>query len=158
MCFTGQRMRIVTESTAGMGGIIRSHDGRWVMGFCGLSMSREILKVELQAILEGLRICWELNLQDVRCMTDSSLAMHYVVRGVPQFHRYAVLVKEIQNILAREWNVNIGHILREGNQCANYLAKMGVESSSSLCRIPEPPNGIIPLLQANAVGTVFPHL
>ncbi|KAJ1387591.1 Ribonuclease H-like superfamily [Sesbania bispinosa] len=83
----------VTDTTVGVGGIIQSHDGRWIMRFCSHTTSREILEVELLAIFEGLRLCWEMNLRAIRCMTDSSLAMQYITRGVPQFHRYVVLVK-----------------------------------------------------------------
>ncbi|KAJ1426814.1 Reverse transcriptase zinc-binding domain [Sesbania bispinosa] len=36
----------VTDTTTGVGGIIRGHDGRWIMGFCGHTTSRENMESE----------------------------------------------------------------------------------------------------------------
>ncbi|KAJ1431880.1 Reverse transcriptase zinc-binding domain [Sesbania bispinosa] len=54
----------LSTTSAGLGGLIRSHNGGWIMGFYGSSTSREILEVELLAIREGLRISRRLTESD----------------------------------------------------------------------------------------------
>ncbi|CAI0460785.1 unnamed protein product [Linum tenue] len=40
-------------------------------------------------------------------------------------HPHYVQVSAIRDLLAREWEVHIGHIFREGNVVADYLASVG---------------------------------
>jgi hypothetical protein len=44
------------------------------------------------------------------------------------------------------------HTFREGNRCADYLAKLGATSNSSLVIISVPPLELTSLLQADAEG------
>ena len=44
---------------------------------------------------------------------------------MPIFHRYTCVIHEIKRLLHREWDVTLEHTLREGNSCADFLAKEG---------------------------------
>ncbi|KAJ1379403.1 Ribonuclease H domain [Sesbania bispinosa] len=105
----------VTKFTAGFGGLIRMHDGKWIRGYYGRLKDVEILEAELIAILEGLRICWSLNYRNGKCMSDSMLAVTAVSEGVPTFHKLATLVMEIKHLMNRDWTVILKHTFREGN-------------------------------------------
>ncbi|KAJ1428092.1 Ribonuclease H-like superfamily [Sesbania bispinosa] len=56
----------VSDTTAGFGGIIRTQDGSWLGGYYGSLKDVDILGAELIAILEGLHICWNRNLRNIK--------------------------------------------------------------------------------------------
>lgn len=57
--------------------------------------------------------------------------------------------------LHKNWRVTIQHTLREGNQCADFLAKMGSRFEDKWCCIDVPPVDLHPLLLADAMGVVY---
>ena len=50
------------------------------------------------------------------------------------------------------------HTLREGNACADFLAKAGASQVDSFLVLNEPPPGLAPLLVADVIGTPFVRL
>nr|ABD33267.1 hypothetical protein MtrDRAFT_AC158501g4v2 [Medicago truncatula] len=52
--------------------------------------------------------------------------------------------------LVRLGNTSILHTLREGNQCANFLAKLEAPMDSALSNHATPPDGLVPLLRDDA--------
>ena len=62
---------------------------------------------------------------------------------------------EIKSWLSKEWHVSVSHVLREGNQCADHLAKRGASLEEKLVLLEEPPNSIIPSLRLDLMGVVF---
>jgi len=53
------------------------------------------------------------------------------------------------------WNISLHHTLREGNQCADFLAKLGANSDALFEVHHAPPTDLLPLLRADAIGTFF---
>lgn len=60
---------------AGFGGLLRDAMGTWIHGFYGDIGQTDITKEELLAILNGLKIAWERNLDNVLCVLDSMHAL-----------------------------------------------------------------------------------
>ncbi|KAJ1435863.1 Ribonuclease H domain [Sesbania bispinosa] len=90
----------VSDTVAGFRGIIRTQDGSWFGGYYGTLKDVDILEAELIAILEGLRICWNRNLRNIKCMTDSTLEVNCIEQGVSNFHQLATqLVMELEEQL-----------------------------------------------------------
>lgn len=58
-------------------------------------------------------------------------------------------------MLSKDWEVHLNHTLREGNQCVDYLAKMGARGISSLVLLEKAPTGMDSMLLADAMGVVF---
>jgi len=48
-----------------------------------------------------------------------------------RFHVYAVLIQDVKNLI-EECTVTICHTLRVGNQCADFLIKLGASSNNEL--------------------------
>lgn len=120
-----------TPEKAGIGGLLRRDDGQWVGAFAGHLGSTIILHAELEALLEGLRLAWDLGFRELHCFLDSLTAKHLVEPQVSSSHRYASLTCSIQALLLREWKC-MRHINREGNQSVDLLAKLGRDSSERL--------------------------
>jgi len=74
-----------------------------------------------------------------------------------KFHSYAVLIQDIKELFDH-LNVAICHSLREGNQCADFMAKLGASLDIDFCHHASPPEGLMSLLKMDAVGTIFPRL
>jgi len=146
---------IGTPARAGFGGLIRNNDGYCVTGFSGfIPDSADILLAELTAIYHGLTIAKDLGFAVVACYSDSLLAINTVKEASSKYHVYAVLIHEIKILLSQP-NVSLHHTLREGNQCADFLAKLGATSDVSLLTHSHPPDDLRPLLRTDALGTFF---
>ena len=51
-------------------------------------------------------------------------------------HKHGVIIEDIRSLLQREWEVKLVHVFREGNLCADYLAKLGTRRKSSYLGFP----------------------
>jgi hypothetical protein len=74
-----------------------------------------------------------------------------------KFHSYAMLIQDIKELFDL-LNVTICHTLREGNQWANFMAKLRVSLDMDLCHHASPPEGLQRILRIDAAGTIFPRL
>jgi hypothetical protein len=70
------------------------------------------------------------------------------------YHVYAVLIQDIKKLFSQS-NTTICHTLREGNNCADFLAKFGASSDSDLTIHASPPEGLSDILRSDAAGTFF---
>jgi len=144
-----------TPTRAGFGGLIRNSAGYYFTGFSGfIPSSSDILQAELSAIYFGLSIAINLGFAPLACYSDSIHAITSIKEPCSKFHVYAVLIHEIQELLSHA-NVSLHHTLREGNQCADFLAKLGASSNDKLLTHSQPPDELRPLIRLDALGTLF---
>lgn len=102
----------------------------------------------------GLRVAWKLGYRKVVCFFDSMLAIGLVCAPPQQFHVFAVLIRNICDLVKRSWKVRIEHILCEGNSSADFLAKVDVRQELDFLLVQDPPPGIEGLLLADSKGSV----
>ncbi|MCI46434.1 ribonuclease H protein, partial [Trifolium medium] len=86
---------------------------------------QNILFAEIMTIWYGLELCWERGFRKVLCCSDSLLSVNLIKEGVTAHHRLANEICCIRKLLANDWEVILTHTLREGNACADVLAKLG---------------------------------
>ncbi|KAJ1404238.1 Ribonuclease H domain [Sesbania bispinosa] len=134
---------------AGFGGLLRDCAGAWLQGFCGSVGVAEVLKVELLAILHGLNIAWRDGFKTLQCFSDSKLALSLLEQPPSCFHKYASIIAQIRNLIARDWRVSFHHVCCEDNQAADFLAKLGARSVEQLVEFIHPPQGLPELLFAD---------
>nr|KYP73120.1 hypothetical protein KK1_005733 [Cajanus cajan] len=106
-------------------------------------------------IQKGLMIVWQRNFRNVICVFDSLHTINLVLGSREPFHRYAVLVAEIKDLLDHEWRTSLVHSLRKGNQCTDFLSKWGPNCENELVIIDDIPVGLQPLLQADSSSILF---
>uniref|UniRef100_A0A2C9UXN9 Uncharacterized protein n=1 Tax=Manihot esculenta TaxID=3983 RepID=A0A2C9UXN9_MANES len=86
-------------------------------GVCGL------LEAELWSILSALRIVWDRGWRKVLIQTDCSVAMDIISgRGEAAFRVTNNLVKNIIELLKREWDIEVVKVFQEANRVADSLA------------------------------------
>ncbi|PNX57966.1 ribonuclease H [Trifolium pratense] len=144
-----------STQTAGFGGLIRNNAGAFLGGFYGVASMPSILYAEIMAVLHGLELCWNNGYTNLVCFSDSLQAVSLIKNGVSPYHTYANEIHKIRQLIGRDWNVSIDHTLREGNACADFLAKLGASSKSSLVILEAPPSDMSRLLLADAGGMMF---
>lgn len=94
-------------------------------GFSGYLGEQDILYAKLMGIKTGLTVAWQLNFRDVTLETDSLEACKLVNTPGENFQIYGIILADIHALRARQWHVEVLHILREGNRCADAMAKHG---------------------------------
>ncbi|KAL2497433.1 Uncharacterized protein Adt_22983 [Abeliophyllum distichum] len=113
----------VKDGVASGGGIIRDSSGQCIRVFFSFYGECTILEAELRAILDGIILAQRLGLSVLWVESDSTLAIHCIIKGGGPWHVQATL-RHIRHLLALDRNT-ITHIFREGNQVADLLASEG---------------------------------
>jgi ribonuclease HI len=144
---------------AGAGGLIRRGDGSWVIGFsCFLRIANNTY-AELIAIFYGLNLASYQGCTVCCCYSDSKTAIDLIMKpvSVNRFHSYASVIANIKQLMSLEWEVNLSHSLREGNSCADFLAKVGSSNDTKLRIWSSPPEGLNSLLRDDALRLLRPR-
>jgi ribonuclease HI len=155
ICLNVDGSLLGSVNTAGFGGILRNNTGAFLGGFYGMARQANILYAEIMAVLHGLDLCWTKGYREVICYSDSLLAVSLINKGVHPFHSFANEINKIRQLKSRAWNVLIEHTLREGNKCADVLAKIGASSNAPLVVLSDPPLDLVQPLQDDARGVTF---
>jgi ribonuclease HI len=139
----------------GFRGVLRNHSGTYISSFSGfINNSQDILFAELSALHQGLKLAVSLNYEELVCYSDSLLTVNLIKEDVSQFHVYVVIIQDIKDILSSR-NFSLHHSLREGNQCADFMAKLGASTDDVLTIHPTPPEGLLTLLRSDELGNLF---
>ena len=146
---------IGSPTRAGFDGLFRNSAGFFLSGFSGfIPSSSDILHAELTAILFGITIAIDMGISDLAVYSDLLLSFNLISGSSSKYHIHAVLIQDIKDMLAQV-NVSLHHTLREGNQCADYFAKLGASSDVDILIHQSPPDDLRPMLRNDASGTLF---
>ena len=97
--------------------------------FCDIT---SCLAAELYAIFHGLHIAYDAGHRNISLESDSRIALDLIMSDVQSHHPHAPLISQIVQLQHRDCIVNFHHTLRQGNECADCLAKHGASSSDAL--------------------------
>lgn len=134
--------------------LIRNHVGEWICGFSGSCGYADNLTTEVQAIKNGLDLVWDRGYRNVILESDSKSALDLLDTTANNLHPLFSLLDHINGLLNREWNVKLQHNLREGNECADWMAKTGATGDSPLVIWEQCPHQLDSTLLADALGLV----
>lgn len=67
------------------------------------------------------------------------------------------IITAIKDLLGRDWEVTISHVLREANHCADWLATHFDSFDLGLHILEEAPHQISSYLTADAIGVSWPR-
>jgi ribonuclease HI len=112
------------------------------------------LLAELYAIYKGLLLAKDMNIDELVCYSDSLHCVYFINGPQVIYHIHAVLIQNIKELLSQT-NVSLYHTLREGNQCADFFAKLGVSSDADFLTHNFPPEGVCDLLKNNTMKKFF---
>lgn len=84
-------------------------------------------------------------------------AMSLIDQSLNQMHQYVGILIAIWELLRRPWEAQVVHTLREGNYCADALAKMGIHQREHLQVLDQPPAALRLLLLADEWRVSYPE-
>ncbi|PKU67111.1 Putative ribonuclease H protein [Dendrobium catenatum] len=114
----------VDFSFAGFGGIIRYKVGKVIMAYAGPLSPCKVVFAELMGLLKGLYICNNRGFINIEIEVDALLLIQ-IIKNVDFFcPQVFYIIRKIRMALST-LNYMIKHIFREGNVCADCLAKLG---------------------------------
>nr|WMB96844.1 hypothetical protein [Solanum melongena]WMB97159.1 hypothetical protein [Solanum aethiopicum] len=118
-----------------------------------------VVQAELVGVLEGLKLARNLGFQKLLIEVDANLVVT-LLHSLSDFldHAYANLIVECKRLMAGFQQVELRHIWREGNKCADRLAAMAQVSSAGVSFLASPPTELAPLLAADSRGIEFLRL
>ena len=110
---------------ASCGGSARNHEGSFVVAWRINLGSCTITVAELWSVFWGIFLGRNLGFSYVLIETDFISALRLIKQEIPATYAYVTLVNAIHKLLDEEWHVELTHILKEADRCANQLAKFG---------------------------------
>ncbi|KAH9724217.1 putative ribonuclease H protein [Citrus sinensis] len=143
---------------AGAGGLIRDSNGNWLMGFTVNLGMCSVLSAKLWGLFHGLKVACDYGFRHLQVGVDNKNVVHLLERAHPSANENAILVKTIQELLARDWIVHMEHVYREANSAANFLASYILTKPLGLHVLPSPPPDIVGLLCNDAYGITHSRL
>ncbi|KAF7814603.1 reverse transcriptase [Senna tora] len=144
------------QNLIGGGRLIRDSNGNWIHGFIKFLGEGNSLLAELWAICEGLNLAKHLGCIRIIVETDSSVAVNLInSKECGNLNHFAALISVCRASLLDFSEAKVVHAHREGNACADILAKRAVRLKSSLMYFGTLPPCISTAFQADLVGTKF---
>jgi ribonuclease HI len=80
---------------------------------------------ELWGVYEGLKLVYRLGFKNVELEVDSEAVVGVIKSGCTMSYGGSTLLKRIWKLLEKDWKVEISHVYREANNCADALANIG---------------------------------
>jgi hypothetical protein len=81
--------------------------------------------------------------------SDSLHCINLIKGSNIRYQVYDVLIQDIKELLSQS-NITLCHTLREGNNCADFLANFKASSNSDLTIHASPPKGFSDILRSDA--------
>ena len=120
-------------------------------GFSSNDGCGDVLIAELFGIYNGLVLLINNSVLHVECETDSIEIINLLMdRQSHSFHVYASLLAKITSLLDHLPGLVFKHVLREGNVCADFLARLGRNSTLGVTTWVTPPDKLLSLLNFDA--------
>ncbi|XP_024632920.1 uncharacterized protein [Medicago truncatula] len=107
------------------------------------------------AIWRGLQRAWDLGYRSIILESDSQTALDLIADTKENnFHPHATLLSLIRKFISLHWVVFFTHTLREGNECADWLVKLGDTNADSLKIWTTPPPQLDIILLEDIFGAL----
>ncbi|CAN1840857.1 Putative ribonuclease H protein At1g65750, partial [Linum perenne] len=152
------RSYLPQNGNAAAGGILRDWMGRPLAVFAANLGACSITRAELRAADIGLRIAWDLGYRRAHLQLDSMVAVGAISNQQTNVTRHSQTIKNIHELLERDWDVTTYHVYREGNKVADRFALLGHSLNfGTFINCLYPPD-IDKIIWDDYIGACFPRL
>ena len=142
---------------AATGGLIRDHNGHWVAGF-GMNLGTcSVTMAELWGLYQGLLLVWNKGIRWLYAEVDSRCVTQLVKNNVVTYNEFSPLIRAIQELIRRNWRVEITHVYREVNFAADCLATLACSIPLGLHVFNSPPKGVLQFMSQDIYGVAYPR-
>ena len=136
---------------ASAGGLIRDSLGSWIGGFTRKIGITHSMVAELWGLRDGLTLAKQLNIKKLYVETDAKAMVTLICNPTSiASHPCSSLIYDCRHLLQLFEEAHIHHIFREGNHCADLLAKEGASSNDNFILYSSPPPFLLYQLYADS--------
>ncbi|CAN1756678.1 Putative ribonuclease H protein At1g65750 [Linum perenne] len=150
--------RLHRSGATAIGGLIRDERGKFVRAFCANVGDCSITRAELRAIVEGVKMAWNLGFRKVAVQTDSRAAIAILQTGIGLTSQHAALVAEFHELKMKDWEISLSHIYREANCATDHLANFGHSFCVGLYEFNTPDSSLASWLRHDLLGVALPRV
>ncbi|XP_050216415.1 uncharacterized protein LOC126667478 [Mercurialis annua] len=143
---------------AASGGVARNSSGEWMFGYSRLIGRCSVLQAELWGALDGLNLAWSRGHKQVILEMDSKLAVDAITNEDLTINANTNLLWAIRDLLKRNWHIQVCHIYREGNRCADRLANIGFSHPLGLALHENQVDDVSSILVDDIAGVSLPRM
>ena len=115
---------------ADRGGVIRDHNGKWIIGYAWSLGCTNNCMAELWALRDGLLLARDMGLNNLIIELDALSVVMLMNNNTPNL-TLEPLLNDCRKLVREIPNKQITHIFREANQCADAMAKLGASGTTS---------------------------
>jgi len=106
----------------------------------------------------GLEVSWRDGISQLCVESDSKLLIDMITNNCKMNGTTLVLIRRIQNILNRNWRIQVHQTFREGNRNADWLANFSLTMNSwNFILLETPSSELNSLLFDDIYGTCMPR-
>ncbi|KAL4336136.1 hypothetical protein GQ457_07G003110 [Hibiscus cannabinus] len=134
------------------GGVVRDADGKWLIGFARRIGICTVVEAKLWGVYEGMLSAWSIGCVKLIIEVDNAVVVD-LVRNYNCGESTFSLVSHIVTFMNRSWQVEITHVLREGNGLADSMAKIAGVDDFICCRYLSSPDLVLQQLEEEREGT-----
>ncbi|KAK8556925.1 hypothetical protein V6N12_003314 [Hibiscus sabdariffa] len=145
VCLSTDGAVSIATGMGSVGGIFRSDDGSWILGFNKTIGILRPLQAELWEILLGLQLAWENGFERLLIQSDNREAIKRLNASTASSDPCS-LVRSIAALRSRRWATETQWIPREGNKPADMLAKLDNLPCFTVTVFSQPPEHLLSLL------------
>ena len=107
---------------------------------------------------DGLLQCFNLHLPAVEIEIDAKSIVDLLNNSKNANNVISALVDDCKYLITQLPQTQIKHCFREGNRCADALARLGSNQTEDFCVFRSPPVDIVELLKADSDGLYLNRL
>ena len=134
----------VSDGSTGLGGIFRDHEGNCLGCFSKFQVSSSSpIHAELLALLEGVQIAYSKSLSPLVIETDCQSIVEAVYKGSLDHSDIGFLLTDLRWGLQLLAAAQLRFVRRQANVVAHNLAKLAIQSSSSIAFSSVPPPSVV---------------
>ena len=115
-------------------------------------------KLNFGVQMKGLKLMWNLGYRSIMLKSDLKELISMLTQGEMDNINICRMHKECCRLLAKEWNVEIQHTYKEGNKCADWLARYNLSQAYGVFVLQEPLAKLQLLLLIDAMGVTTPRV
>ena len=137
----------------GGGGIIRDCNGLWIKGFARSIGYATSITAKFWALRDGLKLALNEGIQSLIVELDAKVMVDLINSNAATNKLYAPLLYDYRYLLTRFIQVQVAHVYREGNRCADAFARWGSNMLEASVVFDRPPNSnLLYLVSMDNVG------
>lgn len=131
--------------SVGGGGLLRNSEGDWVGGFARSLGKCSSLISELWALNDGLVLAKQLGVLSILVEVNAEMVVDLLNNNCINLV-VDPLLSDCRDLLREFSNPVVKHVFREANQCADAMAKLGLNLDVSFITFVNPPPVVVNLL------------